>query len=360
MGNPLLAAALLLAWPSALASLTPPASEEALRKEVRAVIDLFYDLRFDQAAEAAERLVERYPGHPAGPFYRGIVAYQRYLQQDGGAQASFAAFELATARAFDAAAAVEGRLPAQSEFYRGAALGFHARALVSARQYASAIPKARRSVLHLKRALALDPSLEDARLGLGMYDYFMSRMPAAAKPFAYLALGMMGNRERGLTALEDVARSSGTARMEARAVLSAIYSTEREGRWAEAEGLLRELTARYPGNPLYRLRLAYVLERRGRHAEAARLADPDGWAEIVHAEVRDKARLAGRLRMAEALLFDGKPEAARAELARVEGTPLPPKLREFLERLRLSFPKPPKEPSRITWPMAGLPSDKKG
>src|SRR6185369_6587844 len=131
-------------------------------------------------------------------------------------------------------------------------------------------------VKHLEKASELDPALESVKLGLGMYDYFMSQLSRPLKAMAYATTGRWGERERGLATLLLMADSSGPARMEARAVLSAIYASDKEKQWGKAEALLRELTQRYPGNPLYRLRLAYVLQCQERWDDAASAADPDG------------------------------------------------------------------------------------
>jgi hypothetical protein len=284
------------------------AADSALQKRLLAIVDAFYDLRFDEARAGAEAIERDFPGHPAGPFYASMVHYQRYIVEDPPSPETLAAFEAGNERALKACAAALESDPLSAERYFGAALGFHARALIAKKRFAPAISKARKAVAHLRKAAALDPADKEIMLGLGMYDYFLSRVPLAAKPFAYLMMGMRGNRERGLERLKTAAESDGPARMEARAVLSAIYGSRNEKRWGEAQDLLAELAARYPRNPLYRLRSVLVAERAGDYARAEALAEPDGpWLEKIEPTIRERARLEARRRSDEiAALKAGK------------------------------------------------------
>lgn len=277
------------------------AANEALNERLAGIVDAFYDLRFDEASAGARSIEKEFPGHPAGPFYAGMVHYQRYLIEDPPSDATLKSFEAEFRRAAQACENVRAKDPASAERYLGALSGFHARVLIAQGHYAAALPKARNAVKHLRRAVELDPADEDALFGLGMYDYFLSRVPAAAKPFSYLIVGMWGDRERGLKRLKRAADGGGPSRMEARSVLAALLGSDREKRWDEAQSLLDELAARYPGNPMHRLRAVYVAERRGDYRRALSMADPDGaWLDRLEPSIRDRSRREARLRAEEA------------------------------------------------------------
>lgn len=337
MGLRFRTAVLTLAGPllASLAAAAAPASgEEAVRTEAAAIVDLFYDHDFARAAPAAEALEARHPGHPAGPLFKAVVEYQRWTAEGMRDDRAWAAVDKELSRAIDEAKALEKNSPARSEYYQGAALGFRARGLAARRSFVRAVPAASSSLRHLKRSLELDPSLQDARLGLGMYHYFAARMPAAAKPFARLLTGEPGDRELGLSELWTVANSTGIARMEARAVLSMILSKDDEADWAGAEKLLAELMKRYPHNPLYRLRRAYVAERRGDLAAAAALADPDGaWLRSLYPALRANARTWALYRAAECDLLRGRPDPAARRLAALDERAAPKGLADWI-RLR--------------------------
>jgi tetratricopeptide (TPR) repeat protein len=329
--------------PLALAGLLAAASPvsaagvpDVPKSEIAAIVDLFYAHDFDRAAPAAAALETRHPGHPAGPLFLAVVEHQRWVAEGMRDDGSWNAVDRDLSRAIKAAKDFEKTSPALSHYYLGAALGFRARGLGSQRRYVRAVRDASSALAHLKKALELDPSLQDARLGLGMYHYFAARMPPAARPFARLLMGEPGDRDRGLAELWTVANSDGVARMEARAVLSSILSRGVEGDWKGAETLLAELMPRYPRNPIYRLRRAYVAERLDELDRAAELADPDGtWIAALHPGLRDNARAWSRYRLAEVRLVQGRYDEAERLLRLLDPDKAPKGLGPWI-RLRVA------------------------
>jgi len=312
---------------TANAGAAPPEME----RELAGVVDLFYDMQFDRARAGADLLITRHPGHPAGAFYRSVSSYQRWIAEGMRSTDTYRAFEADNTAAEKAAEALMKTRPAEAHYYLGAALGFRARANVAHKNFVRALPQGASSVKHLKKALALDPSLHDARLGMGMFHYFAARMPAGAKPFAYMIIGEGADRKLGLSELWSVAESTGIARMEARSVLAVILSKDDEADWAGADKLLAELTARYPHNPIYRLRRAYVAERRGDFDAAVALADPDGkWISTLHPTVRSPARAWALYRAAESRLLQGRAAETVRWLAALDAVPHPRGMKDWV------------------------------
>ena len=305
----------MIAFAAALLLAAAPAGASEIERELAGIVDLFYGLDFAGSKAAADRLTAAHPGHPAGPFYQSLAAYQRFLADEEGRAESLSEFEKLSAVAVETARVWASTSAVESEYYAGAARGFRGRVFAAQRKYLRALPEALKSVRHCKKALRLDATLEDVYLGLGMYHYYRARLPAAAKPFALLLTGERADAEQGLAELRRVAERGGPARMEARSVLAAIYASDYEQRWDEAEKLLAELMERYPRNPLYRLRRVYAAERRGAFAQAAALADPDGpWIAALDAALRRSTRAAALYRAAEAALLAGRPREASARL----------------------------------------------
>ncbi|TBR20974.1 hypothetical protein EPO15_11510 [bacterium] len=337
----------------------PASAADPVEAEMSGVVDLFYGLRFAEARAAAAAAQARHPGHPAPAFYASVVAFQELLAGLGVSTAPLAAFDAEALKAAAAAEAWGSTSPATSEYYQGAVHGFAARADFATKGPMAAAGSARRAVKHLKRAMELDPSREDGYLGLGMYEYYVGQAPFYARPFAFALIGVWGNESKGLAHLERASRSEGPARMEARSALSAIYASDRQRRWDDAEALLKELVERYPGNPLYRLRRAYVALRRGAWGEAKAAADPDGpWLEQVPAPLRSRAKAAALYRAAEAELMAGRFDEAAVLLSRLEGLELPPGLAEWAKRRKgetLFNKPPPPEFWPQDWPPTGVP-----
>jgi tetratricopeptide (TPR) repeat protein len=257
------------------------AAESPIDRDILALVDLVYDLQFSKGLEAAKTLQERYPLNPAGFFYEGVVYYQQNITENPPQKSTFQSFQVAMDRCTALAKSIDRSDPVTSHQYQGAALGFQARYLASQHHFLAALPKARQAVQHVQKAIELNPNLTDAYLGMGMYNYFTATMPIAAKPLAYLLIGLWGNREKGLAYLERVARDGSAARYEARSVLSSIYSSDNERLWGKADKILDELMVRYPHNSLYALRKVKVLRKMGYTREANTLEKKLGPAALT-------------------------------------------------------------------------------
>lgn len=303
----------------------------SVEDEVVKGVDLFYDLQFDRAAAKAHDLGVRYPGYPAGSFYESVAAYQKYLLEDPPSAATFKQFEEASDKALEEARALASSSPAISHYYQGAVCGFQARAYVAQRRYAAAVPKARQGVAELQKAIQLDPSLIDAKLGLGMYYYFLSKVPPAMRPLAYMMVGMWGDRAKGIALMREVADKGRAAQREAQSILASIDASQREQKWDDALKLLQPLMERYPHNPRYRLKLIYVLQREGLWDKAAEAANSDGaWIKDLDPLIKARAQAVARYRSAESLIFADHWQEAVVQLDRLESEDVPTALIDWV------------------------------
>jgi hypothetical protein len=141
----------------------------------------------------------------------------------------------------------------------------------------------------LERALALDPSLDDAYFGIGLYHYYADVAPAAAKLLRWLLLLPGGDRVNGLREMLQ-ARLKGTLlKGEADYQLHLIYL------WYEKQPrrsieLLQDLDARYPRNPTFLQRIAevhdtYLHDRQASASAWQLLIDRARGGRVYHAAV---------------------------------------------------------------------------
>jgi hypothetical protein len=171
--------------------------------------------------------------------------------------------------------------------------------------------------------LKLDPSLRDAELTIGMYDYIVGTLPLPVRMLASIA-GAHGSKKRGIQTLERVAKDGQWTRDDARVLLIAIYKKEK--RFPEALALSRELQEKYPRNYLFRLETADSLvsqaasERRAsktKEAEKMELEALSTFEMMLHE--RPAAGTAPRaldlihFRYGEAFLLMGHPQSAAGE-----------------------------------------------
>jgi tetratricopeptide (TPR) repeat protein len=102
------------------------------------------------------------------------------------------------------------------------------------------------------RLTELDPAFVDAELTQGMNDYIVGSLPFQWKMLGFLA-GFHGDKQRGIRTLKEVSERGRMNRVDAMALLAALYL--REHRPEEAIPVLKELTQEFPKNPVLRVEL---------------------------------------------------------------------------------------------------------
>ena len=122
--------------------------------------------------------------------------------------------------------------------------GLHDRDLATARA-----GKKMRSLL--LQALALDPSLTDAYLGIGIYNYFVDTLSSIVK-FLSVFIGLPGgSRTEGLHQLQMCAEKGELVRPEAKFYLAKDFSRGTERQYQRSAHLFGELQEEFPHNPLW-------------------------------------------------------------------------------------------------------------
>jgi tetratricopeptide (TPR) repeat protein len=171
--------------------------------------------------------------------------------------------------------------------------------------------------------IKLDPTLHDAELTIGIYDYILGTLPLPVKMLASIA-GAHGSKKRGIQTLERVAKEGQWTRDDAKVLLIAIYKKEK--RFPEALALSRELQEKYPRNYLFRLETADALvsqaaiERRASKTKEAETMEREAlstFETMLHE--RSATGAASRaldlihFRYGEAFLLMGQPQSAAGE-----------------------------------------------
>jgi tetratricopeptide (TPR) repeat protein len=176
----------------------------------------------------------------------------------------------------------------------------------------------------LERALALDPSLHDAKFGIGLYRYYADVIPAPAKVLRWLLLLPGGDKVRGLREMLDARDGGALLTGEADFQLHGLYLWY-ERQPARALDLLRGLAGRYPTNPVFLQRIAEV------HAEYLHdhPASAAAWATLVdratHGQVASPrlAEARGRLGLGSALDLMAETDRAIEHFEAVAGSRTP-------------------------------------
>jgi tetratricopeptide (TPR) repeat protein len=139
---------------------------------------------------------------------------------------------------------------AEAWFYLGGAYGARAQWRVLREERLAAARDGKRIKAALEQALALDPSLQDAYFGIGLYHYYADVAPAALTMLRWLLLLPGGDRLEGMREMLRARSEGQLLQSEADYQLHLIYLWY-EKQPERALQLLRGLQDRHPRNPLF-------------------------------------------------------------------------------------------------------------
>src|SRR5262245_13632251 len=204
---------------------------------------------------------------------------------------------------------------AEAWFYLGAAYGVRGQLKVLREQRLSAARDGKAIKESLERALTLDPSMDDAAFGVGMYRYYAAVAPAVLRMMRWLFLLPGGDRVEGLQQLERASQHGQLVRGEALYQTLIIYLWY-EHKPADALRLLRELQVRYPHNLHFRHLEAEVLAWYLHDPAASLKASQQLLALALDRQVyrADIAEMRARLNIAAQLRALGQRDRALEEL----------------------------------------------
>jgi tetratricopeptide (TPR) repeat protein len=302
-----------------------------------AVYDTILQARFDRASQQLAQTCPPAPAEACKALGAAAVWWQIIL--DPNSRLLDDRFERTATEATAAAAAWTRREPRRAEawFYLAGSYAplvqwrvLRGERLAAARQGAT-IKEA------LERALSLDPQMEDAHFGIGLYHYYADVASLTARIFRVLLLLPAGDRAQGLREMLQARERGELLRGEADYQLHRLYLWY-EGQPVRALELLKELDTRYPSNPVFLQRIAEVQRDNFRDHRAS----ADAWQALI-ARVRagqvSASRLAevrARIGLAAELIDLSQPGEAVEQLKIVVAMhPLEPYSAEALAQLEL-------------------------
>ena len=223
-----------------------------------------YDLIMDaQFADLPSRLSETCPPVPKEVCQLlAVVGTLWQIQLDPHNRSRDEAFQRQADFVIDVMEQWTRREPARAEawFYLGGSIGARAQWRVLRGQTLAAARDGKRLKNALERALALDPAMEDAYFGIGLYHYYAAVAPTAARMMRWLLLLPGGNREQGLREMLSARSGGQLLRSEADYQLHLVYLWY-EKQTPRALELLSALAARHPHNPHFPQQIAEIEDR---------------------------------------------------------------------------------------------------
>lgn len=221
-------------------------------------------------------------------------------------------FQTLADEAIEATDAWTQREPTRAEawFYLGGGYGARAQWRAARGQQLAAVRDGKRIKEALERAIALDPELQDAYFGIGLYRYYAAVAPAAARMLRWLLLLPGGNRSEGLAQMLKTRAAGQLLASEADYQLALIYLWY-EKQPARSLDLLEALRSRHPRNPHFAQLAAEVEDANDDHSASLR-----SWQALLDAAVERRvarpASVEARARLGIALELDHRGDAAAA------------------------------------------------
>jgi tetratricopeptide (TPR) repeat protein len=245
-----------------------------------AILEHIYSGRTEMAISEAQQLQQKLPAHPLGyileaealwwriwcssaefkygmtmPRHREkLVADQHYLDLGGKALAV-------------AEANLKEHESAEMYFYAGMAEALSSRLLGLRGEYRTTARVGVRARENFVRALALDPALADAGMGLGLYDYYVDTLSTMARMMRFFMGIPGGSKEEGIQLLYRSIREGQLTPVISRFYLAANLHNY-DQRYQEALQVIAPLVEQYPNNPIFRLAKADLLAKLGRTSQA--------------------------------------------------------------------------------------------
>lgn len=221
-------------------------------QSVNKALDDLYNLDYDSAFRAFDRLIQEYPSDPTGYFGRALAEWwlleMRLGEFTSQEEKTFLGFVDETIKVAKETLHRD-RENARALLCLGGAYGIRGRWEAYGRHWFRALGDGRRARRYQAEALAIDPHLEDAYLGVGLFDYYVAALPKVIQVLSFLG---SGDRERGLNELRRAATQSVYSRTAARLLLISIDTGPEKRPW-EALEIVGELRREYPQSPFMRM-----------------------------------------------------------------------------------------------------------
>jgi tetratricopeptide (TPR) repeat protein len=230
---------------------------------------------YEKAIDHTNELIHRYPREPFPRFMlSSIYMYMLRSYWDFPMDEKFAVYTKKFQDASAEANRVCDEYPVQNamvQFVRGMVLGAEGMVYLQNKEWLDAYSKGKAGVAALEKSLEMDPTYYDAYLGLGMFEYYCSRLKGVTRILAWI-VGFKGNSEKGIEYVTKAMNYGKYAEGPAKVFLAyaLIVFENNPDRGVELAKWLRE---RYPRNSTF---IEYVV-RAAKKLPPERAADGIRW-----------------------------------------------------------------------------------
>lgn len=265
---------------SACSAASAGAAKLTLPAETASVLEKIYSFDIDGAVEAAKRMEAEDPDHPLGYLLEAEALWWKiwctsaefkYGMSDARRRPKLEAdqryLQLAAKASSLAEAQIKQHETADMQFYAGMADATAARLYGLRWENRNTARSGVRGREHLLRAKTLDPSLADADMGLGLYNYYVDTLSAMARVLRFLMGIPGGSKQDGVRQLEH-AIAEGVLTSELARFYLAMNLHRYDQRYEKALAIIGPLVDKYPANPIFQLARGDLYAKLGRKEKA--------------------------------------------------------------------------------------------
>ncbi len=235
-------------------------------------LDRLYNMKFEEARARFEKINQRYPNHPIGPFLKGLNLWWTIMLDLTDTSHDEAFFEQ-----MDEVNPRSDHLMEQNQhhfdaaLFKGAAHGFKARLHSNRSNWWKTIRNGKTAISYVRDVADRAPDGGDYVFGKGMYDYYAATLPEEY-PLSQAIMWVLpeGNKERGLELLRETAENGRYVQTEAVYFLAKIYYLY-EDDYRYSRKYVSWLREHHPDNPFFHNFEGRVYARWGRWGQARRV-----------------------------------------------------------------------------------------
>ena len=239
-------------------------------QQIHRGIELTYNMQYAEADHTFDSVINQNPRHPAGYFYKGMVNFWRAITNTDNT-----GYDEAYSRDLDECMKRADLLLDSNEwdlaglFYKGAALGMHARIFAIRPKWQEAISllvsDAKDGIKYLNKLEEKIPANGDIMFGRGLYNFYVEAVkednPALSPIISVFATG---SKRVGLQMLEYAAQRATYSQTEAMYELMKIYYLY-EKDYSKSYNYSRILASKYPNNSAFLHYLGFNQVSLGEH-----------------------------------------------------------------------------------------------
>ncbi len=232
-------------------------------------LDFLYGMQFEEAEVRFDKIDERYPDHPVGPFLKGLNLWWT-IMLDLTDTSHDEAFIEQMNTVLDRCNALLERNPDHFDaaLFKAAAHGFLSRLHSNRYRWWKTIRNAQKAVNYVQKVEKVAPKRGDYVFGSGMYDYYAAILPEEySLSKAIMWMLPAGDKERGLRLLRETATNGRYVQTEAIYFLAKVHYLYEDDYRGSRKWTLK-LRERHPNNPFFHTLEGRVYARWGRWNQA--------------------------------------------------------------------------------------------